>query len=372
MTRHPTLLTLGFLSPHDPHDRRAFSGSVFFAAKALAERPNVDLRILGHQPPSLMTRLLRRQPSAVDSRSLDLAGLDAVIGMVASPLLDEITGRGVPFLHVTDATPAFLRETYGWAVPGSADETETRVVQNAAMTVYSSSVMAERAAADLGVPDLRADVAPFGVNFDDLPQVPREKPPLSKLNLLFVGIDWERKGGDIAVAAVDLLRGGGHDVTLSVVGRCPERHRDHPAIRSIGFLNKNRPRDRARLSRLYGEAHLLLLPSRGDCTPMVVAEAMAHGTPVLASDTGGIRNQIGQSAGMILSRFDSPANWASAILRMTSDEGRYRFAMDACLDRSQNSLCWSIWAARVEAITRRALAPQLVAVPRDRKVAVSA
>lgn len=69
---------------------------------------------------------------------------------------------------------------------------------------------------------------------------------------------------------------------------CPIAPRGTRRLLALEFLDKNRPKDAARLSALYAEAHLLLLPSRADCTLTVIAEAMAHGTPVLATDVGGI------------------------------------------------------------------------------------
>ncbi|CAN0604503.1 unnamed protein product, partial [Ectocarpus sp. 12 AP-2014] len=191
---------------------------------------------------------------------------------VASHLLEPLLAQGttIPLVHVTDATPAFLRDAYGWSVPKEADGIEKRLAAGAAATVYSSSVMAKRAAQDLGLPGLQPRAIPFGINLDDSPAQLPQKSPLSELNLLFVGLDWARKGGDIAVAALDRLRAAGVDAHLTVVGRCPEKYKRHSAITVAGFLNKNRPRDAAKLNQLYTQAHLLLLPSRGDCTPMVL------------------------------------------------------------------------------------------------------
>lgn len=358
-------LTLGFLSPHNPHDRRAFSGTAFFAARALERRADLRLRLLGgHRPPRALDRLLgRRAPPAAAVGKDDLDGLDGVVGLVATPLLDRLyeTRPDLPFLHVTDATPAFLRDAYGWAVPAEADVAEARVAARAGINVYSSGTLAARAAGDLGLRHMATAALPFGVNLETLPGQPPEKPSLNRVELLFVGIDWGRKGGDVAVAALDALVASGRDARLTIVGRCPERHRDHPAVRAMGFLDKNRPRAAARLARLYASSHLLLVPSRADCTPMVVAEAMAHATPVIATDVGGLREQIGGAgAGRCLPPYTDPGIWARTIAAMTGDAAGYALASDAAFDRAQARFAWDVWAEGIEAMARRVCAQRPV------------
>jgi glycosyltransferase involved in cell wall biosynthesis len=353
-------LRLGFLTPHNPFDRRAFSGTAFFAARALSARPDVALRVLGgYRPPGALDWLLKRRPARIDVGAADTTGLDAVIGLVATPLLEELANRrpDLPILHVTDATPAFLREAYGWKLPAGADRAETRVAGRAARVIYSSDRLAVRAAADLGLPGLRTEAVPFGVNFERLPETCPSKPPLGRLNLLFVGLDWVRKGGDIAVAALDRLNAFGIRAHLTVVGQCPDEHRGHPDIAWAGFLDKNRPGEAERLARLYREAHFLLLPSRADCTPMVIAEAMAHGTPVLATDTGGTASQIGgRGTGRLLSAVASPEAWAREIAAIAAGPEGYRFMSEACFDRSQTLLSWGKWAGDIERLARQAAA----------------
>jgi glycosyltransferase involved in cell wall biosynthesis len=82
-----------------------------------------------------------------------------------------------------------------------------------------------------------------------------------------------------ALAAFDILRAEGRAVELTLVGDVPKDLAPRPGLRIVGYIDKNRPREAARLDRLYAEAHVFLLPTRGDCTPMVMAEAGAHGTP---------------------------------------------------------------------------------------------
>lgn len=352
-------LKLGFLSPHNPYDRRAFSGTPFFAVGALKARAQIDLRVLGHAPLTAFDRLLRRKSPALDIDQLDFSGLDAVVGLVATPLLEQLSERhDLPFLHVTDATPQFLRDSYGWQVADEACAREKRVAARAAKTVYSANMMAERAPNDLDLPRLAPEVVPFGVNIEELPTQCPITPLGARIELLFIGLDWVRKGGDIAVAALDQLLAQGQDAHLTIVGCCPEKHRSHPAITYAGYINKNRPKDALKMNRLLTQAHLLLLPSRGDCTPMVVAEAMAHGTPVVAADTGGIAAQInGVGVGRVLPQFTDPAGWASVICDLTADGDAYAMMADAAFERAQHGLSWSAWAAGIEHTTRQALWP---------------
>ena len=361
---HPAAypLELGFLSPHNPYDRRAFSGTSFFAARALAAHPGINLRILGpHQPPGRFDRLLRRTATPVRVADMALDGLDAVLGLAATPLLNDLADRrpDLPLLHVTDATPLFLREAYGWTIPLEADRREARLAARAAATIYSSPEMARRAPGDLGLPGLKPISQPFGINLETLPGHCPQKPSLNKVNLLFVGIDWQRKGGDIAVQALDQLRADGLDAELTLVGKPPEHLRRHPGVKFVGFLDKNRPRDAAELTRLYHAAHFLILPARADCTPMVVAEAMAHGTPVLAAETGGVASLLGGAGtGQVLPASAGSKLWAKAIQDLVSTPEAYAMTSEAAFDRASTGLNWQVWAEGLHRIAQDTRMPE--------------
>lgn len=365
----PTPLRIGVLTPHNPHDRRAFSGTVFNAVRALAARDDLALSVLGpHRKAGYLDRLLRRDarrfdpPGLISSPGL-FDGLDLVLGIVATPLLDAAAAvTDLPFIHVTDATPGFLREVYGRAVPQTADAREARVLGRA-VPVYSSRFMAKRAGAEFGPVAAHAQALPFGVNFDTLPDPLPEKPPLYRLELLFVGTDWTRKGGALALDAFDRLRAGGRDAHLTLVGHMPEAVKTAVSGRRdvtvAGFLDKNRPRDAARLSSLFGRAHLLVLPTRADCTPMVVAEALAHGTPVLATDIGGIGEMLGQGAGRVLPPEAAADDWAGALGEMGRDSVAYAFRSDAATERVATRLSWASWAEGIATIAVEAVVPGL-------------
>ena len=377
-------LRLGFLCPHNPLDPRAFSGTAFFAARALAARADVSLRILGPwQAPTGLGRIaeaaawrLGRRPRrpCVDVDGLDLQGLDAIVGLVATPLLDTLSGRSdLPFLHVTDATPAFLRETYGRDVTPEDEAAEAWVAARSAATVYSSHYMAARAEADLGVAaGRRACVLPFGVNLDAAPsrhrRAPCETGPAPEL--LFVCSDWVRKGGQIALDALAHLRARGIDAHLTIVGRVPPHVAGLSGVRVAGYLDKRRPSQARRLADLYDRADLMILPTRADCTPMVVAEALARGTPVLATDTGGMATLLGRdgACGGLVAQGDDGGDWARHIAALLDRPDRLAVMRRRARTRTREVLNWDAWAEGIAALAREAIAD----VPRGKREARAA
>jgi glycosyltransferase involved in cell wall biosynthesis len=94
--------------------------------------------------------------------------------------------------------------------------------------------------------------------------------------LAFVGRDFEAKGGDIALRVLQRVRRSHPGIRLLVAGA----DGPDPGLDGVTWLG---PRPREELYReLYARADLFLYPTRFDCAPLVVMEALAHGLPVVA------------------------------------------------------------------------------------------
>lgn len=108
-----------------------------------------------------------------------------------------------------------------------------------------------------------------------VPEPVRASTPVAK-RLLFVARDFKTKGGDIAVEVMRRARECHPEVTLVVAGS-PE---PDPGIDGVQWLG---PKSRDELYRdVYPQADLFVYPTRFDCAPLVVMEALAHGIPVVA------------------------------------------------------------------------------------------
>lgn len=331
--------------------------------RALQALPGVEVRLMPPRTPrvrGLLGRMKRRwgKTASITRADLDDSGLDIILGLVASDLIVRFgTSLHPPILHVTDATPSFLRAFYPYPLPRDAEAREARALSVADCAVYSSAYMAQRAQAEFDLAPERVHAIPFGVNLDHLPATLPQKPSLAPLNLLFIGMDWTRKGGEVALSALDALLAADIPARLTVIGCSPPAALAHPAVEVLGYLDKNRPEQATRLAAALTQAHLLVLPTRADCTPMVVAEANAHGCPVLITDVGGVSSLMapGQNGRMLPQGADGAA-YATAIRELTADPAAYTRLSAASFAHCHAHLTWNVWAQSMLEVMRGCIA----------------
>ena len=104
---------------------------------------------------------------------------------------------------------------------------------------------------------------------------------------LFIGKEWERKGGPALVAALEQLRdAGGTSIELHVVGCAPQTS-DWVTIHGIVPPNE--------VESNLDTAHIFALPTRSEPFGLVFIEAIRSGLPVLGSTTGNVSWIIGDA-----------------------------------------------------------------------------
>ena len=89
---------------------------------------------------------------------------------------------------------------------------------------------------------------------------------------------------------------------------------NHVRLKKLGWLQ-----DKRKVAKVYQASDIYLHPTKADTYPNVILEAMSCGTPVIASDVGGIPEQItDQVDGRILP--NQPETFASAIKEIILDD----------------------------------------------------
>lgn len=183
---------------------------------------------------------------------------------------------------------------------------ERRALERARLTVAWTSWA--RAAAQRLAPDARVIELHPGIDLDRYRPEPRRE--RERLRVLFVGGRFAEKGGpELHQALAGRL---GDTVELDLV--TPARIPDLPGVR----VHRLGPAD-PELLELQQQADLFCLPTHGDAAPWAVLEAMACGTPVLASRIGGIPDMLEQGRAGLLVDHDDPRQLGEALGRLLED-----------------------------------------------------
>jgi len=159
-----------------------------------------------------------------------------------------------------------------------------RAVYAGANAVFAMSEYLRRSfIADFAVPEDAVQAVFAGANLDleSLPPLPgkRDGPP----TILFVGKQWERKGGPLLLEAFRGVRRAIPDARLVVVG-CTPPVAAGPGLEVLGPVAKHAPNGQATLSALYQSADVFCMPSLFEPFGVVFVEAMLHGLPCVGSD----------------------------------------------------------------------------------------
>jgi glycosyltransferase involved in cell wall biosynthesis len=197
-----------------------------------------------------------------------------------------------------------------------------RSVARAAVVLTPTEAVADEVSERYGVARDRVRATPLGVDrawFE--PSTPPAITGVGGDYLLAVGTLEPRKGLDVLLAAYRQLLSTDPDVpplvlvgatgwgpALSTAGIDPAR------VVLPGYL------DTAALRRLVGHARLLAFPSRYEGFGLPPLEALAAGTPVVASDVPAVREVVGAATGMVdLVGIDDPEALAAALAKRLAD-----------------------------------------------------
>jgi glycosyltransferase involved in cell wall biosynthesis len=371
---------IALLSSWDTRSRRAWSGTPYYMAQALEKhcgsvvhlgpvrsrvqdaaelRNRFARRLLGREIPYAHSRALAWEYGRIFTKRLREVGRVDVIVAPAAATQIAMLETTIPIFYTSDSTFQLMRDYHcafselsnEYAAMG--DDVERRAVQRAAAVTYPSLWAARSALNYYGVEPNRVSVIPWGANMDRFPNVERilSAKNMERCSLLFLGVNWERKGGPIAHEATQILRQRGVDATLTVCGCTPPQSTWAKWLHFIPRLDKEDPIQQEELSRLLLSANFLLLPTRNDCYGIAFCEASAHGTPSIATDTGGVSAAVAEGrSGFLLSLEAGAEAYADLIYDVWSDPDRYRQLVGTSRGHYESTVNWDRWGLGVTQI----------------------
>lgn len=310
-------MKVAYLSRYNTRSIESWSGTGYFIPNTL-EMAGIEVERIDNLPISswqsviyskLVHRILRR-PYYPDrtfrsvyktcdeaNRKLANCKCDAIVTTQFPPVSFLRTNKPIVFWN--DAAYVQLLGFYH-KEPDAHHLKEIKILEKmafdrAAALVFSSEWAGNSVKDIYGIGQEKIHVIPFGLNSVYHPALVKRYLNGSVIRMLIVGVEWHRKGIDLACELTRRLHQSGVNCELHIVG-CDNQKKEIIATEDYfhfhGFLSKKNDNERLKLESIYAATNFFLLPSRADCTPMVVAEANSHSIPVICTDIGGMRTVV--------------------------------------------------------------------------------
>lgn len=357
-----TPLRIGYISTGDVSNVSNWSGLVKNIHDALVTYGHIVQKIDHIDPPvplgtklrGWVSRLLFRTPydyyrdvwlaraiARMAERKASNLSLDCLVSPGTRPV--ALMRTHLPIATWADATFHSLLNLYpqfsniSWDSIRQGHYLERQAHKNSTLIAFSSQWAADDALNYYGVAPDKVSVIPFGANCQSpfLTEIEAKAAVLRRIampfRILFIGIDWERKGGPLALKVLVELRRRGIDVELWIVGCTPFQESPPAGVRCFGHLNKSLPEDAAKLHQCLLDCHLFFMPSRAECFGVVFAEAAAYAMPSLATRAGGIPDAVADGiSGFLFDHNSSPEVYAEMLMKFTKDTAfLMKFSMQA-------------------------------------------
>jgi glycosyltransferase involved in cell wall biosynthesis len=315
-------MKIGYISIGDSRDTNTWSGTTYYFAKNLEKFVELERICLNdnffiklvYKYYSLKNKLSKKRHMASRSKFVskyyskqakkaisDINHLDAIVSVGTIPI--AYLDLDIPIINYTDATFSQMINYYeefsnlSHQTIKNGNELEKKALERSSLLFYCSDWARNSAIIDYQIDSNKIYSVPFGLNMhgtpdkvDILKSIER-KLLINQCNLVFVGKDFKRKGGEIAYQTVCYLNEQLNiDAHLTIIGSNPDIKDKRVTI--IPYINKNNKEEQKLYQRILNQSHFLILPTKADCFSMVGIEANANGIPVITTNTGGLPSLI--------------------------------------------------------------------------------
>jgi hypothetical protein len=369
-------ITAAYVTLVDPLDINAWSGSNRHIALAL-EAHGVEMRYVGalRDPLATLKKVRYRLGEALglprylaDGSHLSARAYAHQAARRLDPDCNVVFSTGtiplayletdLPMAFWADATMPAMLDFYPEYSNVSrrsmrvAQALERRALERVSLAMYASDWAADAAMEHYGIDPTKVAVVPFGANIESPPaeeieQLARARPP-GHCRMLFLAVDWDRKGGDIALDAARRLNDGGVPTTLVVAGCDPPTGQREPFVECRGFVDKRTETGRAELTRLLSESHVLIHPARAEAYGVALTEASAFGLPAVAAGVGGITTIIRDGRnGYTLPPGATGDEYAAVVRGIVEDRESMVSLARSCREEYDGRLNWEVASSAV-------------------------
>ena len=232
---------------------------------------------------------------------------------------------------------------------------EKRALSRCERVILTSQWAVDRTHALYGTPWEKMRIVPRGSNQVSALSVDEVRRAIdsrgvSRCHLLFVGVEWKRKGGDEAVAIAREVQRKGLDVTLHVVG-CRPQGALPEFVKVHGFVDRSTPEGSAKMSQMFLAANFFVFMTKADTFGISVSEAASYGVPAVASAVGGVPSAVKQDvSGQVFTPGTEAGAIADYIVCQMSDGATYRALAHSTFEHYQQALSWEAIGGKAKAV----------------------
>jgi glycosyltransferase involved in cell wall biosynthesis len=395
-------MKLAYVSIFDATDIRNWSGTYWHMYKSL-ESQGVFVELIGNlQHGRSVQRKVRKlwaqniehrnflhfwdsetakDYSADVDRRLKALDVDAVL--CSNTIALAYLRSHLPKILWTDATYSGLSQMYDEFKPdlisAASAKHATRIDRLAEekcdLLIYASEWAADSAIKAGNITNrTKVKMVPFGANLSvthteaEIPLIVSQR-SCEEIRLLFVGVEWDRKGADKAISIAADVERSGFKVELTIVGCVPPSDLVvlPPFVRILRPLDKSVTEDLKLLTELFARSHFMVLPTRAEAFGLVFAEASAFGLPSLSHRIGGVTTVVKENMNGFLFDINDPiSDWSRQITSIFQDKNRLHELALSSFGEYSSRLNWTV-AGREAA----ALAIEMLSGQNQRRVEVS-
>ena len=373
-------LKIAFLTSTNARDKKSWSGIHYYMAKSLEKNVgivdylgpvNLPLtffvgKVISFLAKNILGKRFDYRHNFIVAKAYAMAfrnilknkNYDIIFAPTGSSKIAFLETK-IPIVYLSDATYASMVNYYeGFSdlldiSLNHGNEIEKRAIQKAAFLFYPSQWAADSAIKDYHADKSKVHIIPFGANIDNAPkrELLLKKRKTNTCRLLFLGVDWHRKGGELAFNCMKKMNEMGVNTELTVCGCVPPEIFINNRVNVIPFINKNDKNDYKKFEELLLNSDFLILPTKAECFGIVFCEASAYGVPSIANDTGGVSGVIkNMENGYLLPSDSSAEDYAKFISGIFCNDETYYSLVKKSRDIFEAKLNWDAWAAEVKKV----------------------
>lgn len=357
------MLKIGYITSEPADNIKIWSGTTKYIYDILKKQYNVENIVITNSLSGKFLHVILYKLFHIDSPKLnqffinkaikhhrkEIESCDTLFLSAHSEILGSknFQFKNKKIIYLSDATYHLLMQYYNLSDSKNLKKinemNEFESIKKATDIIYASDWAKRDAIHHYNANSSKISVIPFGANLKDEYRPRQYNNHKKRINLLLVGVEWKRKGIDIAIETVKILNRSSSNIHyhLTVVGVNSNKH--FKDVNIVGRLDKSNSDDLKKLIDHYQNSDIFILPTKAECAGIVFCEASMFGLPSVTYNTGGISSYIKNGKNGFLLDKSSKANDFAKKINEIVTSGQLSKIQETSRKEYEERLNWNSW-----------------------------